>query len=145
MRYVNRAYSRTALAGLYAAARVGLVTPMRDGMNLVAKEYVASQDPDDPGVLILSRFAGAADEFRAGALLVKPYDPDAVAAAIARAVAMPQDERRRRHKELYSTLLQNDVSLWGDRFLKALTAPKKTRAEQNTESIGDLIARPDQH
>ena len=64
VRYVNRPYSRTALAGLYRAARVGLVTPMRDGMNLVAKEYVGAQDPDDPGVLILSRFAGAADEFR---------------------------------------------------------------------------------
>jgi trehalose 6-phosphate synthase len=145
MRYVNRPYSRTALAGLYAAARVGLVTPMRDGMNLVAKEYVASQDPENPGVLILSRFAGAADEFRAGALLVNPYDPDAVAAAIARAVAMPQDERRRRHRELYSTLLQNDVSLWGDRFLKALMAPRKPRAGRDAESISDLIARPDQH
>ena len=79
VRYVNRAYSRTALAGLYRAARVGLVTPMRDGMNLVAKEYVAAQDAADPGVLILSRFAGAAVEFRDGALLVNPYDPDAVA------------------------------------------------------------------
>src|SRR5580704_9895960 len=69
-----------ALAGLYRAARVGLVTPLRDGMNLVAKEYVASQNPDDPGVLILSRFAGAADECKA-ALLVNPYDPDSVAAA----------------------------------------------------------------
>src|SRR6202041_3994524 len=95
IRYVNRAYSHTTLAGLYRAARVGLVTPMRDGMNLVAKEYVAAQDPDDPGVLILSRFAGAADEFRE-ALLVNPYDPDAVGAAIARAVAMPSDERKAR-------------------------------------------------
>jgi trehalose 6-phosphate synthase len=124
MRYVNRPYSRTALAGLYAAARVGLVTPMRDGMNLVAKEYVAAQDPQDPGVLILSRFAGAADEFRA-ALLVNPYDPDAVGAAIARAVEMPLDERRKRHEELYAALLQNDISLWGDRFLKALIGRKK--------------------
>ena len=66
---------------------------MRDGMNLVAKEYVAAQDADDPGVLILSRFAGAADEFR-DALLVNPYDPDAVAAAIARAMAMPLAERK---------------------------------------------------
>jgi trehalose 6-phosphate synthase len=119
VRYVNRAYSRTALAGLYAVARVGLVTPMRDGMNLVAKEYVAAQDPEDPGVLILSRFAGAADEFRA-ALLVNPYDPDAVGAAIARAMAMPGDERKRRHAELYAALLRNDISKWGDRFLKAL-------------------------
>jgi trehalose 6-phosphate synthase len=123
LRYVNRPYSRTALAGLYRAARVGLVTPMRDGMNLVAKEYVASQDPDDPGVLILSRFAGAADEMRA-ALLVNPYDPDAVGAAIARAMAMPRDERKSRHAELYATLLDNDIGDWGDRFLKALGQAK---------------------
>ena len=83
IRYVNQAYSRQALAGLYRASRVGLVTPLRDGMNLVAKEYIAAQDPDDPGVLILSRFAGAADECSA-ALLVNPYDPERVAASIAR-------------------------------------------------------------
>jgi trehalose 6-phosphate synthase len=124
VRYVNRPYSRTALAGLYAAADVGLVTPMRDGMNLVAKEYVAAQDPENPGVLILSRFAGAADEFR-DALLVNPYDPDAVAAAIARAVAMPLDERKARHAELYAALLRNDISKWGDKFLKALSPPDK--------------------
>ena len=144
MRYVNRPYSRTALAGLYAAARVGLVTPMRDGMNLVAKEYVAAQDPADPGVLILSRFAGAADEFRA-ALLVNPYDPDAVGAAIARAVAMPLDERRKRHNELYSALLQNDISLWGDRFLKALMGPKKSRAGRDGGGKSGHIVRPDPH
>jgi trehalose 6-phosphate synthase len=121
MRYINRPYSRTALAGLYRAAKVGLVTPMRDGMNLVAKEYVAAQDEADPGVLILSRFAGAAEEFGA-ALLVNPYDPDAVGAAIARAMAMPLDERRRRHAELFAALLRNDIGDWGDRFLKALGA-----------------------
>jgi len=124
VRYVNRAYSRTALAGLYAAADVGLVTPMRDGMNLVAKEYVAAQDSDNPGVLILSRFAGAADEFR-DALLVNPYDPDAVAAAIARAVAMPLSERKARHAELYAALLRNDISNWGEKFLKALTPDRQ--------------------
>ncbi|HKB96336.1 MAG TPA: trehalose-6-phosphate synthase [Rhizomicrobium sp.] len=128
MRYVNRSYSRTALAGLYAAARVGLVTPMRDGMNLVAKEFVAAQDADDPGVLILSRFAGAADEFRE-ALLINPYDPDAVAAAIARAVMMPKDERRKRHAELYAALLRNDISKWGDRFLRALSPPSSKSAQ----------------
>ncbi len=119
MRYVNRPYSRAALAGLYRAAKVGLVTPMRDGMNLVAKEFVAAQDEDDPGVLILSRFAGAAAEFGA-ALLVNPYDPDAVGAAIARAMAMPLDERRRRHDELVAALLRNDIADWGDKFLKVL-------------------------
>ena len=85
IRYVNRAHSRSALAGLYRSARVGVVTPLRDGMNLVAKEYVAAQDANDPGVLILSRFAGAAAECR-DALLVNPYDLELVADAIARAL-----------------------------------------------------------
>lgn len=119
VRYTNRTYSRTALSGLYRSARVGLVTPMRDGMNLVAKEYVAAQDAEDPGVLILSRFAGAAAEFTA-ALLVNPYDPEAVGAAIARALAMPLEERKKRHKKLFEALLRNDISLWGDRFLATL-------------------------
>jgi trehalose 6-phosphate synthase len=124
MRYVNRAYSRTALAGLYRSARAALVTPLRDGMNLVAKEYVAAQDAADPGVLILSRFTGAAVEFKEGALLVNPYDPDSVAAAIARALAMPLPERKNRHGTLYATLLDNDISKWGDRFLAALMGTK---------------------
>jgi trehalose 6-phosphate synthase len=121
---------------MYRAARVGLVTPMRDGMNLVAKEYVAAQDPEDPGVLILSRFAGAADEFRE-ALLVNPYDPDAVAAAIARAVAMALDERKARHRELYATLLRNDVSKWGDKFLKALGPNDQKREEALRSFLAD--------
>jgi trehalose 6-phosphate synthase len=135
MRYVNRSYSRTALAGLYAAARVGLVTPMRDGMNLVAKEFVAAQDADDPGVLILSRFAGAADEFRE-ALLINPYDPDAVAAAIARAVMMPKAERRQRHAELYAALLRNDISKWGEKFLRALSPVSKSAGAQALHLTG---------
>jgi len=99
IRYVNRAYSRTELAGLYRSARVGLITPLRDGMNLVAKEYVAAQDANDPGVLILSRFAGAAAECR-DALLVNPFDPESVASAIARALEMPLAERRDRHNHI---------------------------------------------
>ena len=139
VRYVNRPYSRTALAGMYRAARVGLVTPMRDGMNPVAKEYVAAQDPDDPGVLILSRFAGAADEFRE-ALLVNPYDPDAVAAAIARAVAMPLPSARRAIAELYAALLRSDISKWGDKFLKAL-GPQDRKHE---EALRSFVAGPRQ-
>jgi trehalose 6-phosphate synthase len=119
VRYVNRPYSRTALSGLFRAARVGLVTPMRDGMNLVAKEYVAAQDPADPGVLILSRFAGAAEEF-GEAVLVNPYDPDAVGAAIGRAMEMPRDERKKRHAALYAAMLRNDIAKWGERFLATL-------------------------
>jgi trehalose 6-phosphate synthase len=92
---------------------------LRDGMNLVAKEYVASQNPDDPGVLILSRFAGAAQECKA-ALLVNPYDPDSVAAAIAQALSMPLAERRERHDALFQVLSQNDIQHWANRFLTAL-------------------------
>src|SRR6185295_631071 len=106
IRYVNRAYSRSALAGLYRAARVGLVTPLRDGMNLVAKEYVSAQDAEDPGVLILSRFAGAAAECR-DALLVNPFDAESVASAIARALEMPLSERRDRYKHIIQTLSLN--------------------------------------
>ena len=122
VRYINKAHSRTALAGLYRAARAGLVTPLRDGMNLVAKEFVAAQNPDDPGVLILSRFAGAAHEC-AAALLVNPYDPEGVAIAINRALAMPLEERRQRHAATYKVLVANDLSHWAERFMAALERP----------------------
>jgi trehalose 6-phosphate synthase len=134
VRYVNRAYSRTALAGLYRTARAGLVTPLRDGMNLVAKEYVAAQDAADPGVLVLSRFAGAAMEFKEGALLVNPYDPDSVAMAMARALAMPLSERKGRHQTLYAALLANDISKWGDRFLARLMGTKSFDLEAPQKS-----------
>jgi len=119
IRYINRAYSRGALAGLYRAARAGLVTPLRDGMNLVAKEYIAAQDPDDPGVLVLSRFAGAAAECTA-ALLVNPYDPEAVATSISHALSMPLKERRERHEALLRVISANDLKSWGETFLAAL-------------------------
>jgi trehalose 6-phosphate synthase len=133
IRYVNRPYSRSSLAGLYRSARAALVTPLRDGMNLVAKEYVAAQDPLDPGVLILSRFAGAARECES-ALLVNPYDPDSVAAALAQALAMPLEERRERHEALFRVISRNDIQLWADRFLSALQrpAPTPSRYEQLT-------------
>ncbi len=141
IRYVNRVYGRSALAGLYRAARVGLVTPLRDGMNLVAKEYVAAQDPEDPGVLILSRFAGAAIEFRR-ALLVNPYDPESVASAIAQALAMPVEERRARHRALLAAIHDYDVDRWQREFLAALsggddiTAPvAKISASHNGSEI----------
>jgi trehalose 6-phosphate synthase len=125
VRYINKAHSRTALAGLYRAARAALVTPLRDGMNLVAKEFVASQNADDPGVLILSRFAGAARECGA-ALLVNPYDSEGVAIAINRALAMPLEERRQRHAAIFKVLVQNDLSHWAERFLGALEHPHAT-------------------
>ena len=119
IRYLNRAYSRSSLAGLYRSARVGLVTPLRDGMNLVAKEYVAAQDADDPGVLILSRFAGAAVECD-HALLVNPYDPESVASAIARALEMPLEERRERHQATFRALSRNPVAVWSKKFIQSL-------------------------
>jgi trehalose 6-phosphate synthase len=131
IRYVNRAYSQSALAGLYRSARVGLVTPLRDGMNLVAKEYIAAQDADDPGVLILSRFAGAAAECTA-ALLVNPYDPEAVATSIAHALSMPLEERRTRHETLLRVISENDLKSWGEHFLAALLqdSPSPLRRER---------------
>ena len=137
VRYTNRPYSRTALSGLYRAARVGLVTPLRDGMNLVAKEYVAAQDAENPGVLVLSRFAGAAAEFGTAALLVNPYDPEAVGSAISRALAMPREERVSRHAKLWEALLRNDISMWGDRFLATLSesrdeTPRHSRRDAAT-------------
>ncbi|MCW5695143.1 MAG: alpha,alpha-trehalose-phosphate synthase (UDP-forming) [Bauldia sp.] len=123
IRYINRTIKRAALAGLYRIARAALVTPLRDGMNLVAKEYIASQEPDDPGVLVLSRFAGAARELD-GALLVNPYDIEDIATAIARALDMPLDERQARWKPMFDRITEFDVTLWCQSFLDAL---KRTR------------------
>jgi trehalose 6-phosphate synthase len=117
--YLNRALPRRTLAGLYRASRVGLVTPMRDGMNLVAMEYVAAQDPADPGVLVLSRFAGAANYLR-DALLVNPYDGDEIAHAMHQARDMRLQERRRRHEALMRTLRAGDIGRWHRGFLTAL-------------------------
>ena len=119
IRYVNQGYPRDELAAMYRAARIGLVTPLRDGMNLVAKEYVAAQDPDDPGVLILSRFAGAAEQLRE-ALLVNPYSAEDVADAIAVALAMPREERIARWLPLMANVEREDVMWWMRRFIAEL-------------------------
>jgi trehalose 6-phosphate synthase len=105
-------------------------------MNLVAKEYIAAQNPDDPGVLVLSRFAGAAHECKA-ALLVNPYDPDSVAAAIGQALSMPLAERRERHDSLFRVLSQNDIQHWADRFLPALErGPMPLSRLEQMSSVG---------
>jgi trehalose 6-phosphate synthase len=127
IRYVNRAHSRTALAGLYRSSRVGLVTPLRDGMNLVAKEYVAAQDPADPGVLILSRFAGAAHQLKE-ALLVNPYSKDEISDAIRKALEMPRPERLRRWESLIQNVRSEDVVAWRHAFVDSLAATERTAA-----------------
>lgn len=119
IRYVNQGYPRDVLAGVYRAARIGLVTPLRDGMNLVAKEFVAAQDPDDPGVLILSRFAGAAIQLK-DALLVNPYSAEELADAIRTALVMPLDERLQRWRAMFKNVQTEDVVWWRQRFTEAL-------------------------
>jgi trehalose 6-phosphate synthase len=120
LRYINKSYDRSMLMSLFRASQVGYVTPLRDGMNLVAKEYVAAQQPDDPGVLVLSEFAGAAEELGEGALLVNPYDPDGMAQTLDRALTMPLDERLARYRTMLDRLNDNNLSRWRDRFLHDL-------------------------
>lgn len=124
VRYLNRPLPRRTLSGLYRASRVGLVTPLRDGMNLVAKEYVAAQEPEDPGVLVLSHFVGAASQLDA-ALLVNPYDPGEVADALASALSMPQAERCDRHARMMATLLRYDAATWRASFLGELESTRR--------------------
>jgi trehalose 6-phosphate synthase len=119
IRYLNKGFAQSTLAGFYRTAHVGLVTPLHDGMNLVAKEYVAAQNPFDPGVLVLSEFAGAAKELDA-AVLVNPHDVDGVAKAIAAALAMPGDERRERWEVMMCRLRTASVQSWFSDFAAAL-------------------------
>ena len=121
IRYVNRSFNQATLAGFYRVADIGLVTPLRDGMNLVAKEYVAAQAADDPGVLVLSRFAGAAEELPE-AIIINPLDVDAIADSLETALAMPLAERRERWRAMFETLTRNDVATWCAAFVRALAA-----------------------
>lgn len=124
IRYLNRNFPHDVLMGFMRIAPVGIVTPVRDGMNLVAKEFVAAQDPEDPGVLILSTLAGAAHELTS-ALLVNPYDTRGMAEAIHQAFAMPLAERRARHARLMEALHGGDIHRWYSRCLEDL---EQTRA-----------------
>ena len=126
--YVNKSFSRQTLAAFYRLAHVGLVTPLRDGMNLVAKEFVAAQSAADPGVLVLSRFAGAAREL-GGALLVNPIDTSEIAGALHRALAMPLQERQERWRAMIAILRDNTIETWRASFLAAL-ADAGTRTVQ---------------
>jgi trehalose 6-phosphate synthase len=125
IRYVNRGYSHAELYGFFRASKIGLVTPLRDGMNLVAKEYVAAQDPDDPGVLILSRFAGAAQQLECddkGAVMVNPHSPDDLSHAILTALDMPLAERKARYETMIQTIREDNVQAWTKEFCDDLSS-----------------------
>ncbi|AYN93206.1 MULTISPECIES: alpha,alpha-trehalose-phosphate synthase (UDP-forming) [Pseudomonas] len=134
IRYLNKSYDRRTVMGLFRSADIGLVTPLRDGMNLVAKEYVAAQDPEDPGVLVLSRFAGAARELNS-ALIVNPYDVVGMAEALDRAISMPLQERKDRYEDMMRIIRKNDLASWRDKFLKDLRAVK-ARPVANLRAVG---------
>jgi len=133
IRYLNRTFRRDQLAGLYRAAKVGLVTPLRDGMNLVAKEYVAAQNPEDPGVLILSRFAGAAEQM-GEALLVNPFSREELSEAIKKALTMPLKERIRKWTALMQVVRDTDVAIWRDSYVKAL---RKVAIRADDDRVAD--------
>jgi trehalose 6-phosphate synthase len=118
---LRRAGATQRIGGFFRLSRVALVTPLRDGMNLVAKEYVAAQNPDDPGVLVLSPFAGAAYELDT-AVIANPYDPDAVAEALQTALGMPLGERCERWRAMMVVLRRNSIAAWRESFLGALSS-----------------------
>ncbi len=134
IRYLARTYPRPALAGFCRVARVGLVTPLRDGMNLVAKEYVAAQNPEDPGVLILSRFAGAAAQLPS-ALIVNPFDIDQCADAMHRALTMPLEERRQRWQAAMAVVSRSDVRSWWTSFTTRLRNARSIGLPSNGRSL----------
>jgi trehalose 6-phosphate synthase len=138
LRYVNRTYSQAELAGFYRIAKVGVVTPLRDGMNLVAKEFIACQNAADPGVLVLSQFAGAARELDS-ALQVDPFDVHQCADALQRALEMPLGERRERWQSAMHSLRASTIHDWGRRFMAALEVAPKPAAVATT--LGQRVAR----
>jgi len=127
IRWITRAVPRATLAGYHRLARVGLVTPLRDGMNLVAKEFAAAQNPDDPGVLVLSRFAGAAAEL-SGAVLVNPHDPDEIAEGLDAALSMDKATRIARWRRDAEVVRTGSAATWASRFLHALEAATEPAA-----------------
>ena len=148
LRYLNKGFGQSTLAGFYRTAAVGLVTPLFDGMNLVAKEFVAAQNPEDPGVLVLSRYAGAADELD-GALLVDPQDIDGISRAIAEALAMPRSERCARWETMAARLRRRSIHTWFASFLSELKSPQPSVLPLASSSVPalraaghELIAQP---
>lgn len=140
IRYLNKGFGQTVLAGLYRTAQVGLVTPVQDGMNLVAKEYIAAQNPIDPGVLVLSKFAGAADELDT-ALLVNPHDTEGMAKTLATALSMPLVERRMRWEAAMAKLRKGSIQAWFAGFVDALQAAHAANQQQH-EPHGTITSSP---
>jgi trehalose 6-phosphate synthase len=143
IRYLARSYPREELAGLYRVARLALVTPLHDGMNLVAKEFVAAQDPEDPGVLLLSQFAGAAEQLSGGALLVNPHDMSGMADAMKEGLSMPIQERKRRHLAMLKVTREQDISWWREAFMADLdpggTITPRAEAPAPMDGAGDSV------
>ena len=147
LRYINKSFNHRILTGFFRASRIGLVTPLRDGMNLVAKEYVASQPADDPGVLVLSCFAGAAQEL-GEAVLVNPHDIEGMAEGIRQGLTMSLGERKERWTAMMATIEHNDITRWRESFVAALAAQRRAlmnaaggaEAEPETWLVGDIGA-----
>jgi trehalose 6-phosphate synthase len=127
--YLHHGYPREEMVALFLAADIMLVTALRDGMNLVAKEYVSTR-VDDDGVLVLSEFAGAADEMKQ-ALLVNPHDIEGLKRAILAAVHMPRGERRQRMRALRGRVLEHDVERWSQDFLTALAEARPSASARS--------------
>ena len=137
--YIHRQLERVELLAYYRAADVALVTPLKDGMNLVCKEYCAAQI-DDSGVLILSEFAGAASQLSDGALLVNPNDIDRVGQVIQRALGMESEESRRRMRTLRAIVKQEDVYRWAKRFFSQSRNAQTSRI--TSFEVASLIELP---
>ena len=119
LRYMTRGFQQSTIMGFLSLGAIGLVTPLRDGMNLVAKEYCASQPEESPGALVLSSLAGAADQLK-DAIIVNPYDVDGVAAGIAQGLSMSMEERRARWRRLIAVLRASDIHHWVGDFIGTL-------------------------
>jgi trehalose 6-phosphate synthase len=123
VRYLNKSFAQRPLTGFFRASRIGLVTPLRDGMNLVAKEYVASQNPEDPGVLVLSTFAGAAKELGGSAVIVNPFDIEGMAEQMKGALDMALPERKERWAAMMRIVSRQTIAAWRESFLRRLATP----------------------
>ncbi|MPW11757.1 trehalose-6-phosphate synthase [Paraburkholderia sp. CNPSo 3155] len=133
--YFNESVDRNALPEIYRMSRVGVVTPVADGMNLVAKEYIAAQNPENPGVLVLSTGAGSASQL-SDSLLVPPKDRTAIAKAYVRALEMPRYQRQDRHVKLMRNVKTEDLRWWRETYLNALS-PSQASAESKSNAIAE--------